>query len=162
MRLAILGLVALAVAIPAGAAKDKGLVVPLKTSTGDDAGSVTFSAGKGGVLEVKFALKGIPSGPHGFHIHQNPTCEGPDFKTAGPHMGEPATHQHANLTYSPDGISPTHFEFANLTYGTGKDNDVLVKGASIVIHEKADDMTTDPTGNAGNRIACGVIPAKAP
>jgi len=160
MRLAILGLAALALAIPAGAAKDKGLVVPLKASDGSDAGSVTFSAGKGGTLEVKFALKGIPSGPHGFHIHQNPVCDAPDFKTAGGHMGEPAMHQHSNLTYSPDGISPAKYDFPNLTYGTGQPNDVLLKGASIVIHEKADDMTTNPTGNAGNRIACGVIPAK--
>ena len=160
MRLAIVGLAALALAIPAGAAKDKGLVVPLKTSAGDDAGTVTFSAGKGGMLEVKFALKGIPSGPHAFHIHQNPTCDAPDFKTAGGHMGEPDMHQHENLTFSPDGITPTKYDFPNLTYGTGQPNDVLVKGASIVIHEKADDMVTDPTGNAGNRIACGVIPAK--
>ncbi len=64
-------------------------------------------------------------------------------------------HQHSNLTISPDGVMPSHYEFAGLMY-----SDVMAKGAAIVIHEKADDMTTDPTGNAGNRIACGVIPAK--
>jgi Cu-Zn family superoxide dismutase len=159
MRFASLAsLAALAIVITA-AAKDKGLVVPLKTSEGADAGTATFIQSKSGHLEVTFAVKGIQSGVHGFHIHQNPVCDAPDFKAAGPHMGEPGMHQHENLTISPDGNTPRRFEFTGLTFGTGKENDVLVKGASIVIHEKADDMTSDPTGNAGNRIACGVIPA---
>ena len=161
MRRAIVAVAVLALAIPVMAKKANETVVPVKTSTGDDAGSVTFMAAKDGKLEVKFALKNLPSGPHGFHIHLNPVCDAPDFKTAGGHMGEPAMHQHENVTISPDGTTPTHFEFANLTYGGGAATDVLLHGASIVIHEKADDMTTDPTGNAGNRIACGVIPAAA-
>ena len=144
-----------ALAIPAIAkAPKQQTVVALKTSDGKDAGSVTFMPAKDGKLEVKFALKDLPSGVHGFHIHANPTCDAPDFKTAGGHMGEPAMHQHSNVTISPDGDKPTKYDFANLTY-----SDVMAKGGSIVIHEKADDMTTDPTGNAGNRIACGVIPA---
>jgi Cu-Zn family superoxide dismutase len=156
MRIAtVAALAVLAVAIPT-VAKDKGLVVPLKTSTGADAGTVTFTSNKSGHLEATFMVKGIESGVHGFHIHANPVCDAPDFKTAGGHMGEPMTHQHSNLTIAPDGITPKKYEFANLMYA-----DVVAKGASIVIHEKADDMMTDPTGNAGNRIACGVIPAKA-
>ena len=161
MRRAIIAVAILALAIPALAKKAAETVVSVKTSTGEDAGSVTFMAAKDGKLEVKFALKNLPSGVHAFHIHQNPTCEGPDFKTAGGHMGEPAMHQHENVTISPDGVTPAHFEFGNLTYGTGAPDDVLLHGASIVIHEKADDMVTDPTGSAGNRIACGVIQSSA-
>ena len=143
-----------ALAIPAIAkAPKQQTVVALKASDGSDAGSVTFMPAKDGKLEVKFALKGM-TGEHGFHIHANPTCDAPDFKSAGGHMGEPTMHQHSNVTISPDGTKPEKYDFANLTYA-----DVMAKGGSIVIHEKADDMTTDPTGNAGNRIACGVIPA---
>ena len=77
-------------------------------------------------------------------------------------MGEPAMHQHENVTISPDGnLAPRTSSSATFTYGTGAPNDVLLHGASIVFHEKADDMVADPTGNAGNRIACGVIPSSA-
>ena len=155
MRRAIVAMAVLAaMAVPVLAKAPKQTVVAVKKSDGTDAGSVTFSAAKDGKLEVKFALKNIQSGPHGFHIHQNAVCDAPDFKTAGGHMGEPDMHQHSNVTIAPDGITPAKYDFANLMY-----SDVMAKGASIVIHEKADDMITDPTGGAGNRIACGVIPA---
>jgi superoxide dismutase, Cu-Zn family len=157
VMVAVAAVVALAVPAIAKAPKQQ-TVVALKTSDGKDAGTITFVAAKDGKLEIsKFALKNIASGVHGFHIHANATCDAPDFKGAGAHMGEPTMHQHSNVTISPDGITPSKYDFANLTYA-----DVTMKGGSIVIHEKADDMTTDPTGNAGNRIACGVITGTMP
>jgi len=153
MRLATVSLALLALAVPAGAAKkDKALVIPLKTSKGEDAGTATFSETKKGKLEIKLNLKNLPEGDHAVHIHQTPLCEAPDFKTAGGH-------------FNPDNLSVGVEHTANVTWtvdylsmGTGNANDIIANGGtSIMVHEKGDDMKTDPTGNAGNRIACGVI-----
>ncbi len=157
MRFRFVGLAVLIISMPALAAKNKGLVVPLKTSTGQDAGTATFKEVKG-KLEIKLAVSGLPPGEHGFHIHQKPLCEAPDFKSAGPHF-DPVSHQHNNVTVQADGTGKATIKIDFLSMGTGQPNDILANGGtSIMLHEKADDMKSDPTGNAGNRIACGVIP----
>ena len=74
----------------------------------------------------------------------------------GPHAGDLPK----NVTVSVDGTKTT-LMLKGVSMGTGAANDILAKGASVVVHEKADDMKTDPSGNSGNRIACGVIPAAA-
>jgi len=172
MRLATFGLAMVALAVPSGAAKkDKGLVIPLKTSSGEDAGTATFTETTKGKLSIKLALKNLPEGDHAVHIHQTPLCEPPDFKTAGGHFN-PDKKQHGTLNPLghhngdlPQNISVGVEHTANVTWtvdylsiGTGAANDITANGgSSIMVHEKADDMKTDPTGNAGNRIACGVI-----
>ena len=173
MRIAMVGLAVLALAVSAGAAKKDGVVVQLKTGAGQDAGTATFSPGKGGGVKLVLDLKNVSTGEHGVHIHQNPTCEGPDFKTAGGHfnpdgkqhgfenpMGPHAGDLPKNISVSVDGTKTT-LMLKGVSMGTGAANDIAAKGASIVVHEKADDMKTDPSGNSGNRIACGVIPAAA-
>lgn len=152
-------------------AKDKPgkLVVPIKTSKGEDAGSATFQEIKGGKqLSIKISLKNIPFGEHAVHIHQNPTCDAPDFKGAGGHFN-PDSKQHGtmnpmghhngdlpqNISIGENHMGEASFKVDYLSLTDGAANSV--KGHSIVVHEKADDMKTDPTGNAGNRIACGVI-----
>jgi superoxide dismutase, Cu-Zn family len=149
------------------------VVVPIKTSAGGDAGTATFSEGKNGVnLTIKLALKGLPVGEHAVHIHANPVCDAPDFKGAGGHfnpemkqhgMDNPLGH-HAgdlpqNVTIGEDHTGEVTYKVKYLSLGSDPATSVL--GHSIMIHEKADDMKTDPTGNAGNRIACGVIAAPA-
>ena len=98
MRVAVLvlGLVA----VPAFAKAKDTVVVPLKSSTGQDAGTATFSPMKKGGVEVKVKLMNLPIGDHAVHIHQNPTCEAPDFKTAGGHFN-PDMKQHGSA--EPDG-----------------------------------------------------------
>jgi Cu-Zn family superoxide dismutase len=149
------------------------LVVPIKTSTGDDAGTATFKESKDGkLLTIGVKLKGLPFGEHAVHIHQNPVCDAPDFKTAGGHfnpeakqhgmdnpMGHHAGDMPKNVSVGEDHTGEATFKVDYLTLAAGDPNSVL--GHSIMVHEKADDMKTDPTGNAGNRIACGVIPASA-
>lgn len=152
-------------------AKDKPgkVVAHLKTSKGEDAGTATFQESKDGKqLSIKISLKNIPFGEHAVHIHQNPTCDAPDFKGAGGHFN-PDAKQHGtqnpmghhngdlpqNISIGENHMGEMSFKVDYLSLTEGAPNSV--KGHAIVVHEKADDMKTDPTGNAGNRIACGVI-----
>jgi Cu-Zn family superoxide dismutase len=160
-------------ALPAWAQGKTGtLVVPIKTSTGEDAGTATFKEGKNGKeLTISLKLKNLPFGEHGVHIHQNPVCDAPDFKGAGGHFN-PESKQHGalnpmghhagdlpqNVSVGENHMANVSFKVDYLTLAAGAPNSVL--GHAIMVHEKADDMKTDPTGNAGNRIACGVIPAQ--
>lgn len=169
MRVAVvvLGLAA----VPAFAKGKDAVVVPLKTSTGQDAGTATFSPLKKGGVEVKVKLMNLPIGDHAVHIHQNPVCEAPDFKTAGGHFN-PDMKQHGlenpmghhngdlgkNLTIGEAHTGEMAYKVDSLSMTAGAPNAIF--GTSIMVHEKGDDMKTDPTGNAGNRLACGVIPAK--
>ena len=178
MRVAALVLIAGVFMLPTAlAAKhETGLSVPLKASDGSDVGTATFSSEPGGKLRVTLLLKNLPSGDHGVHIHEHAVCEAPDFKTAGGHFN-PNAKQHGfqnpqghhagdlprNVSIGPDHSGPVTFTLDYLSMRTGAANDILANGGtSIVVHAKPDDMITDPSGNSGNRIACGLISAAPP
>lgn len=144
--------------------------VNMKTGDGRDAGTVTLKQVKEGV-KVTAKLKNLPIGDHAIHVHEVAKCDGPDFKTAGPHLnpdgkkhgfknpaGPHAGDMPLNLTVGADGTVDSSFLAKSITLDPGAPNSVFAHGGtSIVVHEKADDMMTDPSGASGNRIACGVV-----
>ena len=147
------------------------VVVHLATADGKDAGTVTFRQEKKGVA-VKVDLQNLPMGWHAVHVHAVPKCDAPDFKTAGGHFNpdmkqhgllNPAGHHNGDLPESVSvnggGTGSAKFLVNYLSLDPAAANSIFANGGtSIIVHEKKDDMTTDPTGAAGNRIACGVVP----
>jgi superoxide dismutase, Cu-Zn family len=175
MRTTLAVLTLCLLASPAFAKPKDSLVVPIKTSTGEDAGTATFTQGKN-KLSIKLDLKNLPVGQHAVHIHAKPLCEAPDFKTAGGHFN-PENKQHGtlnplghhagdlpqNVEIGEGHVGQATFKVDYLSLDPASPNSIIANGGTaIVVHEKADDMKTDPTGNAGNRIACGVITSPAP
>ena len=143
-------------------------VVQLKDAQGNDVGTATLSEQDGGVA-IGLNVRGLPPGEHGIHFHQNAVCEAPDFKSAGPHFNpegkkhgleNPEGHHagdNPNLTISADGKAEAQMVSKDVTLGEGGHSLFSNGGTSLVIHAKMDDQKTDPTGNSGDRIACGVI-----
>lgn len=144
--------------------------VPILNTTGQGVGFATFKTVKKGV-KVKIELKDVPFGLHGVHIHQNAVCDAPDFKGAGGHFNPDGKHHgfqnpmgHHNgdmpqsISVGEDHTGEATFVLSSISLDPAAANSLFLNGGtSIVIHAKADDQKTDPSGDSGNRIACGVI-----
>jgi Cu-Zn family superoxide dismutase len=141
-------------------------IADLKPTTGNSAvGTVTF-AQKGDVVVVHANVAGLAPGPHGFHIHEKGDCSSGDGMSAGGHfnpLGKPHSYptvadRHAGdmpmLAADAAGNAVMTAELDVITIGSGA-ADII--GKAVIVHKDPDDFKTQPTGNAGARVACGVI-----
>jgi Cu-Zn family superoxide dismutase len=140
----------------------------LKNAEGKNVGSAELSQLPAGVL-IKLSLNGVPSGEHAFHVHGVGKCE-PPFTSAGGHFN-PDNKKHGlmandghhagdmpNLHVPQDGTLAIEVVNASVTLEKGKPNSLYgPNGTALIIHAGKDDYKTDPTGEAGGRIACGAI-----
>ena len=148
----------------------KKTTVALKDAKGNSVGTATIkSSGRG--VQIDLNVKNLPPGDHGLHFHQTAKCDPPDFKSAGPHFN-PDNKQHgflnpqghhngdmANFPVGSNGKANVALKDPDVVLGTGTEPNSLFAngGTALMIHTSPDDMKTDPSGNAGDRIACGVI-----
>lgn len=142
----------------------------IKNAQGETIGTADITRAKRGVW-ISLKASNLSPGKHGIHIHDAGKCEGPDFKSAGGHFNpEGVEHGYKNpkgahvgdlpnLIVTGDGKANARLFASNATLASGKDSLLKRGGTSIVIHEKTDDEKTNPAGDSGARIACGVIEA---
>ncbi len=137
---------------------------------GSALGSASVSEGAGG-LTITVSGTGMPAGTHGIHLHEKGLCEGPKFESAGGHWN-PGAKKHgrdnpagahlgdlANLEVPASGAANASFTVAGAMMTSGANMVADADGTAIVVHAKADDYKTDPSGDSGDRIACAVIAA---
>jgi Cu-Zn family superoxide dismutase len=144
-----------------------GVSALVRSAAGQDLGTVTLTEKDGGIA-LAGPLRGLPPGEHGIHLHMTGRCEPPKFESAGDHWN-PTNAAHG----SKDPKGPHWGDLPNITVaedssvmvlgrtrgGTLRDENELLDadGAAVVVHAKPDDHRTQPSGNSGDRIACGVV-----
>lgn len=151
-----------------GQTAEKTAHAEVRNAIGEKIGTATLHEVQGGV-KIDMDVSQLPPGIHALHVHAVGKCEGPDFKSAGPHFN-PEGKKHGtqnpdgphagdlpNFEVGADGRAKTSVVATRVSLGDGANSLFQSNGTALVIHEKADDDLTDPAGNAGSRIACGAV-----
>lgn len=153
--------------MPEPAAESKAEAVLSGRGDGSPSGTLTFNQGDSGTVTIHASIENAPPGEHGLHIHEVGDCSSEDFKSAGghfnpgdvPHAGPMDAERHGgdlgNITIGEDGTGHLELTSDIITLAEGEPNSVIGRG--VILHAKADDLVSQPTGAAGGRIACGVI-----
>jgi Cu-Zn family superoxide dismutase len=155
--------------MPDNAAAEEEVLVSMEDAEGNVVATATLTEGDEGV-NILLDAEGLPAGTKGFHIHENAECEAPDFESAGGHYNPTdANHgfddpdgPHAgdlpNIEIQEDGTASEEVTADMVTLDREGENSLYADGGTaLVIHSDADDYVSQPAGDAGNRIACGVI-----
>jgi Cu-Zn family superoxide dismutase len=142
--------------------------VEIKNAQGMTVGTAAITASGSGV-QIALDVQGLPPGEHAIHFHETAKCEGPDFTSAGGHFN-PGKKKHglqnpdghhagdmSNFTVPASGAAKVTISNTVATLGSDPSSLFSNGGSALMIHAGADDMKTDPAGNAGARIACGVV-----
>ncbi len=163
-----LGIALAALATGAVAQDQETVGAALKDASGNSVGEAQLTQADDGI-HVRIQVTGLEPGEHGAHVHAVGRCDAPDFASAGGHWN-PTGHQHGrlnpqgqhqgdmpNLTAAADGSGTLDFTIPDATLRGGDHALLDTDGAALVLHAGPDDYRTDPAGNSGGRIACGVI-----
>ena len=151
----------------AAAQQAASMTAAMADASGKARGTVTATPAAAGGTLLKMELQGLPPGTLAVHVHETGSCEGPDFQTAGGHIA--GEHQHGvmhpegahpgdlpNLQVTADGSVTAEMFATQITPELLTDAD----GAAVVVHAGPDDYSSQPAGNSGDRIACGVLTAQ--
>lgn len=147
--------------------KEASAVVLLQPRSGSNvSGNVRFTQ-IGDVVRVTGEITGHTKGPKGFHIHENGDCSDDKGMSTGGHFN-PTKHRHGgpyspdkhagdlgNITFNAQGVAKINFTVGDISVSRDRPKGII--GRAVIVHAAVDDMKTDPTGNAGGRVACGVI-----
>lgn len=164
--LALLAIGALSFAANSALADEptKAVAVLHPTKGNNVEGTVTFTK-SGDEIKVVADLTGLKPGKHGFHIHEFGDCSAADGTSAGghfnpekaPHAGHDREKRHVGDlgNIEADASGKAHLELTDKMMTFSGENNIIGRG--VIVHEKADDLKTQPTGDAGGRLACGVI-----
>jgi superoxide dismutase, Cu-Zn family len=170
MKAAFAGLFAAAMMLPGAAqAQEASASANMIDAEERDVGTVTFQETKSGLLQVIVEMSGLPPGPHGFHVHETGECDPADgFESAGDHLagghehgvgaeGGPHPGDFPNVHVGQDGVLKVEFFTDRLSLRDGEAPLLDMDGSAVIVHADPDDYVSQPSGEAGDRIACGVI-----
>jgi Cu-Zn family superoxide dismutase len=167
LAIPLLLLVGCATVTPRAATEALG-TADLRDASGTERGTAEIGRDGAGLLLTVRMVGMVPNGTHGAHLHSVGTCQAPDFVSAGPHLN-PGGHQHGSNNPAGSHLG----DLPNLEVGPAGSGSVTVRlvgdpatlldqlfdadGTAVVVHAKPDDYRTEPSGNSGARIACGVL-----